>query len=742
MNEKFDPATELSEEQQELIRLLRRKAEDTPIPMALQPEMMMARLPEKPSLRQRLRLKIPTWKTISGMAAVMAACVAVLLTGKGSVQQYLNGSNDPAVATSDGSSGYETSSQPEQGSSESGIEIATDDPEESSEPSIDGLTPSAVSEETSSAESSGLQIVQMEPDDTDTIIDDPLYPSNMVQAPETSGSYTVSSKPGSSAADAAAASSGEVLPSGSAGESSSVPVDPSAGAVNLPSGEGSDYAAIYAALQRSVTPENATTQYETAVLSAGISADGLVQSSQKTVSATDGSYFYVSRQNATTLSILSGSASSSDEVARIDVVFETPNLSGMTVSSTAITDCFYSNGEIFVVGTVSYTGKGGARTLSAVSCYDVSQPKSPKLLATAAQDGAMVGAVMSGSYLYLFSRYYPDTTAQESYPAGYIPLLYSNGSAALPGADSIAISEAGTDSYIVATSRSAKNPGDVIDCQVLQGCGKNFFLGNSGLYLFQEKSREMKTIVSGITFSSGGLKVTNEVTVNGILGSLVSPDEYGQTLRILTTSYGSTNDTNLYIFDRSLNQLGQAESFLSDAVLRSVRFDGNTLYYSIYGFDGQVYEMNLSDPANLQRAETAQPEEEALISVSTEGNYSVRLTGQKGRTELVLTLRLTGLERDSVTIPMPGGYSEEDLSLTYLKDGYVCLRYTEGVNDVFRLYRCTGDSLNEILSYSCPSSENAQEYLQDGRFFLVTSSRTISFSPETGEQISEVCNEN
>lgn len=720
---------ELTEEQQEFIRLLREKAADTPIPMALQPEMMMARLPEKPTLWQRLRLRIPSWKTVSGMAAVMAAFVAVLMTGREPIQEYLK-RNGPAVTPPE----VIIQSEPSEVSEpDNGLEPSL--PSDTTEPAED---PSSVSEPESSSEPA----VSSEQSPEDNITVSRAEPGTYTPAESGDSPSRPAAEPSSEALSKPAdTASNEVIPSGELNETSTVLVDPSAQATNLPSGEGADYADVYAALQRSVTPENATTQYATAVLSAGISADGLMQSNQKTLVATDGTYFYVSRQNATSVSILRGSESSSDEIGRIDVRFETPSFDGMEVTSTAITGCYYSNGELFVVGTISYSGSKGARTLSAVSCYDVSTPKSPRLLASTAQDGTMVGAVMSGSYLYLFSRYYPDTTVQESYPAGYIPLLYGDGLAALPSADCISISEAGTDSYIVATSRSVKNPGDVIDCKILQGCGKSYFLGEAGLYLFQDQSNEMKTMISGITFSAGQLHTTNDVTVNGILGTLEAPNEYGSTLRILTSSYGETNDTNLYIFDRSLNLLGKAESFLEDAVLRSVRFDGNTLYYTIYGFDGQVYELNLSDPANLRRAETAAPEEEALISVSTEGNYSVRLTGRKGRTELVLTLRLTGLERDSAVIPMPGGYNEEDLSLTYLKDGYVCLTYREGINDVYKLYHCEGDTLTELLTYGCPSSENGKGYLQDGRFFLVTSLRTLSFSLEDGELLTEIYNE-
>ena len=730
---------ELTPEQQEFIRLLREKAEDTPIPMALEPEMMMARLPDKPTLWQRLRLKVPSRKTISGMAVVMAACVAVLLTGKEPVKQYLNGGG-LAVTEPEQVSREESTEPSLEPSSEPSTEPSTEPsvPHESSEMSEAPSEPSSETSSVPSSESSSEP--SREPSDT-SVQQPESHPD-----PDSSGSQAVpdvpvyeepSYQPSTEEPDDFEG----IIPSGELSESSTTVVDPNAQATNLPSGEGADYAAVYAALQKAVTPENATTQYSTAVLSAGISADGLVQNNQKTLVATDGTYFYVTHQNAQIVSILRGSESSGSEVGKIAVTFETPSFTGMEVTSTAITGCYYSNSELFIVGTISYSGEKGAKTLSAVSCYDVSTPKSPRLLASTAQDGTMVGAVMSGSYLYVFSRYYPDTTVQESYPAGYIPLLYGDGVATLPRADCIAISEAGTDSYIVATSRSVKNPGDIIDCSILQGCGKSFYLGKSGLYLFQEMAGDMKTMISGMTFSAGQIETTRDVTVKGILGTLESPNEYGSTLRILTSSYGETNDTNLYIFDRSLNLLGKAEKLLEDGVLRSVRFDSNTLYYTVYGYDGQVYELNLSDPANLRRAQAADPEEEALISVSTEGNYSVRLTGRKGRTELVLTLRLTGLERDSVTIQMPGGYSEDDLALVYLGDGYVCLTYREGIHDIFALYRCDGDTLSEVLTYACPSSEDGKGYLQEGRFFLVTSMRTMSFSLETGELIKEIYND-
>mgnify|MGYP001085620393 CR=1 FL=1 len=55
---------ELSAEDQAFIRLLREQAEDTPVPMALQPEMILARLPDKPAKRRFSWLRIPSIRQV------------------------------------------------------------------------------------------------------------------------------------------------------------------------------------------------------------------------------------------------------------------------------------------------------------------------------------------------------------------------------------------------------------------------------------------------------------------------------------------------------------------------------------------------------------------------------------------------------------------------------------------------------------------------------------------------------
>lgn len=726
---------ELSAEDQAFIRLLREQAEDTPVPMALQPEMIMARLPDKPAKRRFSWLRIPSIRTVSRVAVVLGAFVAVLAAVNRPIRQYLeNGLTiDPSTGVSNSVSQEDTPSE-----NTGGLTIA---PEENGE---SNLAPSVDSEEGSEPSSS----VESRPSTGNGSISGGSAVGN------------VGSSGGSSATDSDSGTeedgqtgSGQVnvsqteestsgtgsgnLPSGELREETTVVINPSISST-LPSNTGEDYADVYSALQQASTPQNAVNQYSSSVLSAGLSSDGLQQQNSRTIMASDGTYFYVGSQNSMTVSILQGSADSGLLAGRIQVEFVKPEISGMSAVSTAVTDCFYSNGILFVVGTVSYSGSGGECTLSAVSAYNVQNPGVPQLVAQSAQDGTMVGAAISGSYLYIFSRYYPDTSAQQNNPAAYIPILYTDGEARLPEANRIAISQAGTDSYIVATCYSSKDPGSLVNCQVIQGPGKSFYLGSKGLYLFQQNSRDMTTLISGITFGSGGFTVTEETTVKGILNTLAPPNEYDGMLRVLTTSYGTSNDSNLYILDQNLRVLGKAEGFLRDNVLRTVRFDGNTFYYTLYGFDGQVYQLDLSDPSALGRASSAPEEEEAIMTVNAGGNYLVRLSGQAGRTELKLSLALSGLDRGNVVVSVPQGYDEDHLSLTYLGDNYICLIYGEDYIDHVLVYQIGSSGLTQVVSTECQSVEDCRGQLQDGKFFLITAARTVTFDLTTGEQLSEI----
>lgn len=695
---------DLDPEQEDFIRLLREKAEDTPVPMALEPSMMMARLEAQTAKKKTSWLKV-----LSPVAMAVTACFAVVLAGRSGDLT----SNVPAVSV--------PSSQ---------IEVSSEVSSEVSEPSSEAETPSS---------EPASEPVQEDIPSSEPEIDEP---SSEVSAPDVSEpSYEGSEPVSEPAADDEIPSgqediSGE-LPEGSFEETPAEETVPPAEPVFVPDTALSGaYDSAYRAMQMAATPENAQNRYTTRVLSAGISADGLQLSDEKAIVCEGDGYFYVSHQNSTEITVIGTDGS----CGSFTVQFSAPAFEGLTASSSVITHCEVVNGQLFAAGTVTYEQKGKvARTVSAMAVYDLSDPSSPRLAAGNAQDGSMIGFKEVNGYLYLFSRYYPDSAASADRVEAYVPCYYGAESGLIAPED-IAVSDYRNASYIVATAYSSKDASVPCDVLALQGGGDNYYLGNNGLYLFGEQygNGGVETMISALYCDKGSVRLSGETNVAGVLNRSDSPNEYGGTLRVLTTSYGKTNATNLFVFDRELELLGSKEGFAENRILRSVRFERNRLYFSVYEDRDAVYAIDLLIPQNMDSIYQAELSEEAIKAVAV-GDKTLRLSGGAGRKVLQLVLKKENEQFDKAEIILDGTYSEEKISLqTYEKGSYAAVIYTDNgtQKQVVRLYAVEGETLREVLSYECSVwSGGVRAYMQNGRFYVVSFMETAAFDAESGTQV-------
>ncbi|MBQ4051616.1 MAG: beta-propeller domain-containing protein, partial [Oscillospiraceae bacterium] len=681
---------------EDFIRLLREKAEDTPVPMALEPSMMMARLEAQAAKKKTSWLKV-----LSPVAMAVTACFAVVLAGR-------SGDLTPNVpAVSVPSSQTELSSEPSSEVSEPSSEV--------SEPSSEISEPSSVPAE-ESVPSSEPEVSSEPENEVSSAVSEPS--SEVVSEP--SADDEVPSEPVVEPEDAEEETAPPAEPLPMPGETSS---------------DSSAYGGVYRAMQLAATPENAQNHYATRVLSAGISADGLQMSDEKAIVCEGNGYFYVSRQNSPEITVV-GADGFCDSFT---VQFGAPDFEGMTVSSSVITHCEVVNGQLFAAGTVNYTCKGKpGRTVSAVAVYDLSDPSSPRLTARNAQDGTMIGLKEANGYLYLFSRYYPDSAAAADRVEAYVPCHYGVQSG-LVAPEDIVISEYRDASYIVASVYSSKDPSAPCDILALQGGGESYYLGDSGLYLFGEQygASGVETKVSALCCEKGSVRLAGETDMTGVLNWSDSPNEYGGRLRVLTTSYGKTNATNLFVFDRELNLLGSKEGIAEDRILRSVRFERNRLYFSLYEDRNAVYAIDLLIPESMN-IYSAELSEEALRAVNV-GDKFLRLSGENGRKALCLTLQNENERFDKIEIDLSGSYSEEKVSLqTYEKGRYAAVTYTDSgtQKQVVRLYEVEGETIREVLSYECSLwNGGVKAYMHDGRFFVVSFAETASFDVADGSQI-------
>lgn len=733
MTKKEKPEAQMTSEQQEFIRLLRQQAEGTPIPMSVEPAMITARLAEK------TKKKIPWLKVVSPAALALTACFVLIMTGRNG--NLMGGHIDVTSKDSSVSQSLPSGENSENPSLPESSASQTSD-ESSAMPESSETSSRAASEPSSTAASASSQTAGSSVSDR-SVGDSSEPQGSEVSAPESSDTANSGS---SGTPDSSAGSGTSDGSSGSSAGGSSASSRPASGPEisYLPrNNENEDYSKAYEALQSAVTPENVQSRYVTGVLSAGISADGLQDTHEKAIITTDREYFYVSQQSGSVITIVKADGGA---FKRLEVQFETPEIKGLTVGQTAITGCEVINGRLFVAGTVTYLGEdgGAARRLSALTCYDVADPENPVLFSKMAQDGAMVGLKLVDSYVYLFSRYYPDSSAPESYPEAYVPFRYQNGSAMLAGAEEIIISRCSEESYIVASAFSSKDPAEVSSSLVLQGGGRSFYLGKDGLYLFGERSEkgEVRTLISGISCHSGQLKLAGEVSVPGILNRSGSPNEYGGTLRILTNCYGSSNDTNLFIFDRDLQLLGSTNQLVENQILRSARFEKDKFFFTLYEDRSTAYVLDLSDPADLKKPTRAERAEEALQSVSLRGERMLRLTGALGRRSMTLALNGRSRVEDTVTIELQGTYDESRLNLASYENGqYAALTYSDSGSQkqTVQLYDTSAGELRLVVQHECSSWYGGfKSYLRDGRFYVVTIGEMTVYDAATGEQLETV----
>ena len=119
---------------------------------------------------------------------------------------------------------------------------------------------------------------------------------------------------------------------------------------------------------------------------------------------------------------------------------------------------------------------------------------------------------------------------------------------------------------------------------------KNFFI---------EHVKELdRTRIAKIPVDS--LKLEKSADIEGKLLNQFSMDEYNNYLRVAVTRGGSrdNSDNILYIFDSSLNKIGETDKFGTSERIYSVRFVKNTAYVVTYKAIDPFFIMDLSDPKN------------------------------------------------------------------------------------------------------------------------------------------------
>ncbi len=278
------------------------------------------------------------------------------------------------------------------------------------------------------------------------------------------------------------------------------------------------------------------------------------------------------------------------------------------------------------------------REYVAAETFSVGEDGSLTSLGRMTQDGSYRSSRKVNGILYLFTTYYTSVIhADGSVVEEYVPRV--NG-ICIP-ADSIAMPDMPSNSYIVGSSFACGTPGTVISqFSVLDA---NFYadvyVSQNAIYFAEAGYAESGTSyheytqILKYTYQDGVMTPYGSANVKGQIHNTFSMDEQEGYLRLVTTEnvektryikYGEPNEygeqevvetadqwfdgsvqehtweleNHLFVLDENMRQAGSIEDIAKGEEIKSARFMGDTGYFVTYENTDPLFSVDLSDPSD------------------------------------------------------------------------------------------------------------------------------------------------
>ncbi len=311
---------------------------------------------------------------------------------------------------------------------------------------------------------------------------------------------------------------------------------------------------------------------------------------------TDGQYFYILRRSGSVTIVDARDPNALKEASTIPPA--DPGLLGSNE--------LYVDGDILNViairqstsleqsGDVYYPSSSRQTMLYT---YDISDRTDPKLSGTVSQDGSYETSRKNGSFIYLFTSWYPDlgATYQES------RIVPSVNGTDLKVSDFYIPESLTSSSYLLISSVNIEDPQNILDRKALVSGTSNFYVSPENIYIANENwnSDAAMTDIMKFHYEDGRITGTAAGSVKGYLNNSFSLNEYNGFLRAVSTYYDADYEeqNGLYILDDMLNITGSIEDLAEGETIRSARFFGDIGYFVTFRQTDPLFSVDLSDPA-------------------------------------------------------------------------------------------------------------------------------------------------
>jgi len=255
-----------------------------------------------------------------------------------------------------------------------------------------------------------------------------------------------------------------------------------------------------------------------------------------------------------------------------------------------------------------------------VRIYDVSDHANPVVSRTLEFDGSMVSSRRIGDKMYLvMNQGFPWVQPMPLYREADVLPMYSDSAI---GASDQPVAKCGNvvilphvpqPEYLIVAVIPLTSATAEVKKEVIVGSAQNIYASLENLYVASTESiyhwnnaagsSEEKTHLYRFAFTFDGVDFQAQGTVPGHILNQFSMDEHEQTFRVATTqgqSWDSSNpsSSNLFVLNRSMEQVGSITDIAPGEQIYSVRFMGDRTYMVTFKNTDPFFVIDTSDPRN------------------------------------------------------------------------------------------------------------------------------------------------
>lgn len=300
---------------------------------------------------------------------------------------------------------------------------------------------------------------------------------------------------------------------------------------------------------------------------------------------TDGKYIYYASTDFHTISVYQVNKAESKKVSDI------------YVEGVGSLEEIYVDGDMLLCEGTCYRD---GRYNVALAKYDISDRSKPEFVSLYTQEGNSVETRKVGNVVYIVTTVYSDVTKmKKDKPETYIPRICDD--LVLP--ENIFIPENTENTTYTVISSVDVTDMHGVDSAAILGFNGTFYMGTENMYLYRDSwdTSDRMTDIRKIDYiSDGNIGAISEGKVPGVIKDTFAINEYNGYLRMMTTSYATSNNrestNNVFVLDSSLKVVGSIEGLAQGERIYSARYMGDVAYFVTYRETDPLFSVDLSDP--------------------------------------------------------------------------------------------------------------------------------------------------